>query len=131
MDKRYKLRTMIMIGYACSRVAAVRFANRRPGAPSIGKEGLLEVLDAADQEGQGVHVHGAAQQAAAIGFLDLISGCRRRVLHETHGAFALQGGRLLLAVGPIEYHVLLPHSKGVRVGQGDEGSESLDGLPWD
>jgi hypothetical protein len=40
-----------MIGYACSRVAAVRFANRRPSAPSIGKEGLLEDPDAADQEG--------------------------------------------------------------------------------
>jgi hypothetical protein len=47
MGKRYELRTMIMSGYACSRVAAVRFANRRPGAPSIGKEGLLKGHDAA------------------------------------------------------------------------------------
>jgi hypothetical protein len=102
-----------MIGYACSRVAAVRFANRRPSAPSIGKKGLLEDADAADQEGQSVHVRGAAQQAAAIGFLDPISRCRRCVLHKTHGAFALQGSRLMFVAQSIEYHALLSHSIGV------------------
>jgi hypothetical protein len=35
----------------------------------LAKSGLLKDPDAADQEGQGVHVHGAAQQAVAIGFL--------------------------------------------------------------
>jgi hypothetical protein len=102
-----------MIGYACSRVAAVRFANRWPSAPSIGKEDLLEDPDAADQKGQGVHVHGTAQQAAAIGFLDPISRCRRCVLHKTHGAFALQGSWLLFVAQPIEDHALLSNSIGV------------------
>jgi hypothetical protein len=126
-----KLRAMMMIGYACSRVAAVRFANRRPSAPSIGKECLLEDSDAADQDGQGVHVHGAAQQSAAIGFLDRFSRCRRCVLHKTHGAVTLHGNWLLFAVQPIEYHAVLSNSIGVRVGLGDKGGKCLDGLPRD